>query len=205
MHLDGNQLSEELRALARGPNPVGKQYKGYIINGCRFHVKNVEIHRKTQNSGLVVTAKTSCFASRNDNNPIVGEVAYYGVLKDIIELEYPIVGKKIVLFECDWVSQRSAQKRDENGFTLVNLSMLKQHDEPFVLASQAQQVFYIEDPVEKGWHVVVKAKARDSFDMNPILSLDGGIHHQSDNMDVGLNADIEEHNWVREDVEGILV
>lgn len=204
MHLAGNQLSEELRALAHGPNPVGKRYRGFIINGFRFHVKRFEIYRKTQNSGLVVTAETSSFASRNDNNPVVGEVTYYGVLKDIIELEYPIIGKKIVMFECDWVSPGRAQKHDENGFTLVNFSMSKQHDEPFVLASQAQQVFYVEDPVEKGWHVVVRAKARDSFDMNSTLSLDGGTNQQ-DNIEMESNIVIEEPNWVREDLEGTIV
>ncbi|KAG8380558.1 hypothetical protein BUALT_Bualt06G0028100 [Buddleja alternifolia] len=31
MHLNGSQVSHELRALARGPNPVGKRYRGFII------------------------------------------------------------------------------------------------------------------------------------------------------------------------------
>ncbi|KAK4426468.1 hypothetical protein Salat_1415400, partial [Sesamum alatum] len=135
MHLDGNQLSEELRALAQGPNLVGKRYRGFIVNDFHFYVKKFEHRRRTQNSGLVVAAQTSSFVSINDNNPVIGEVTYYGVLKDIIELEY-IGGGKIVMFECDWMSPGRAQKHDGNGFTLVNFSKSKQHDEPFVLASQ---------------------------------------------------------------------
>ena len=37
-------------------------------------------------------------------------------------------------------------------------------DEPYVLASQATQVFYVEDKRHKNWCVVVKTKARNMFD-----------------------------------------
>ena len=37
-------------------------------------------------------------------------------------------------------------------------------DEPYVLASQATRVFYIEEKRHKDWYVVVKTKARDVFD-----------------------------------------
>lgn len=204
LYLAGDKVSEELRALARGPHPVGKRYRGFIINGFRFHVKSYENRRKTQNSGLVVTAETSSFSRRNDNNPVVGDVTYYGVLKDIIELEY-LDGRKIVMFDCDWVSTRSAQKQDEYGFALVNLSRLRQHNEPFILSSQAQQVFYVEDPTENGWHVVVKTKPRDSFDMDPVLSLDANALQQSDADNVQSQDDTEQLNWARRDVEGTIV
>ncbi|KAG8374944.1 hypothetical protein BUALT_Bualt10G0048200 [Buddleja alternifolia] len=203
MHLEGNEISEELRALAQGPNPVGKRYTGFIVNGFRFHVKKFENRRRTQNSGLIVTAQTSSFSSRNDNNPIVGDITYYGVLQDIIELDY-FQGGKIVMFECDWVSPGRAQKQDDNGFTLVNFSRSRQHNEPFILASQAQQVFYVEDSLEKGWHVVVRAKARDSFDMDAVLSFDGGLIHQNDNSDIQFHDENELH-WIRDDVEGTII
>lgn len=197
-------MPEELRALARGPNPVGKRYRGFIINGFRFHVKNCETRRRTQNSGVVITAQTSSFASRSDNNPIIGDVTYYGVLKDVIELEY-FTGKKIVLFECDWVSTGRAQKKDEHGFTLVNFSRTRQHSEPFILASQAKQVFYVEDPVEKGWHVVVKTQARDTFDMNPILSIDGDSLQETNVLYQQAHDEAENISLVRNDVDGLIV
>jgi len=37
-------------------------------------------------------------------------------------------------------------------------------DEPYVLASQATQVFYVEDKKHKNWCVVVKTKVRNMFD-----------------------------------------
>ena len=38
-------------------------------------------------------------------------------------------------------------------------------DEPYVLASQASQVFYMEDVRHKNWVVVVKTKPREVFDV----------------------------------------
>ncbi|XP_052209093.1 uncharacterized protein LOC127812645 [Diospyros lotus] len=133
----GNEdISEELRALTQGPNCVARKYKGFIINGFRFRVKEVEEKRKTQNSGVIVTAKTESYASVRDNNPILGDVTYYGVLNDILELDY-LSGKKVTLFNCDWVSQRNGKKENDDGFTLVNFTRLMPTDEPFILASQA--------------------------------------------------------------------
>ena len=54
-------ISHELRSLAQGPNFIGKRYKCFIINGIRFHVKEIEQRRKTQNSGVVVIAKTTSY------------------------------------------------------------------------------------------------------------------------------------------------
>lgn len=116
----------------------------------------------------MVTVKTPSFASAKDKNPIVGDVTYYGVLTDIIQLYY-YEDRKVVLFKCDWVdvkSQGRGIKLDELGFTLVNLKQLLSTNEPFVLASQALQVFYVEDSVERDWHVAIKTKPRDFFDMH---------------------------------------
>lgn len=158
-------------SLASGPSEFVNKYKGYIINGYRFHTKDLEQKRKTQNSGVMLEAMTSSFSSATDINPIVGDVTYYGVLKDIIELEYD-VDKKVVLFDCDWISTGSRKKEDENGFTLLNFRGLKPVNDPFILASQAQQVFYVADPVDKGWKVVIKTTPRDFYDMDERTCLD---------------------------------
>ena len=105
-----------------GPNRVAKRFKGLIVNGFKFHTKDHERNRRGQNSGVVITTETSSFASAKDINPITGNVVYYGVLKDIIELNY-YDKFKVVLFKCDWVDvyQGRGIKYDEYGFTLVNL------------------------------------------------------------------------------------
>ncbi|XP_039133312.1 uncharacterized protein LOC120270384 [Dioscorea cayenensis subsp. rotundata] len=65
----GRNVTEEVRFLAQGPNRIVKRYKGYIINGFRFHTKSRERLRRTQNSGCVVTSSTVSYASASDANP----------------------------------------------------------------------------------------------------------------------------------------
>ena len=47
-------LTEEIKWLARGPLKSVQRYSGYIVKGYRFHTKNREKERKSQNSGIVM-------------------------------------------------------------------------------------------------------------------------------------------------------
>ncbi|XP_073112429.1 uncharacterized protein [Elaeis guineensis] len=47
----------------------------------------------------------------------------------------------------------------------VNIHGSLNTNEPFVLASQAEQVFYVEDLVDSNWLVVVKTYPRDAYDV----------------------------------------
>ena len=80
------KLLEKVIWLAWYPDNELKQFKRYILNGLKFRTKDYEANRKTQNSGVSVA--------------IEGGVTYYGVLTDIIELNY---SKKLqyVLFKCE--------------------------------------------------------------------------------------------------------
>ena len=82
-------------------------------------------------------------------------MTYYGVIKEIWEVDYVMF--RIPVFKCDWVESNNGVKVDELGFTLVDLSRLGYKSEPFILASQAKQVFYIEDPSDCRWSVVLLA------------------------------------------------
>ena len=148
--------SAELIALARGPNYIVNKYNGFIINGFKFHTKECEKLIKTQNSGVMVEADGK---------------SYYGILKDILELDY-YGNFKVVLFRCDWVDINTPRglKKDSNGFILVNFSRLIHtgvllKDDPFIFSSQARQVFYVQDSKDKEWATVIKTKPRDLYDM----------------------------------------
>ena len=194
-------ISKDLRLLAKGPNVVGSKYERYIVNGFRFHTKYLESKRKNQNSGVIVTAITSSFASTKDMNPVSSDLAYYGVLKDILELDYG-GGRRVVLFDCDWVSKGKRLKQDDDGFTLVNFMNVKHHHEPFVLASQVKQVFYVEDPLDKGWNVVIPTVPRDDSKMDPI---DVEMYLQSQSSSSHQNVIFDDINWVRDGVIGEIV
>ena len=210
MHHEG-RISEHLLALSRGPNTCVTCFKGYIINGFRFHSKDRDNKRKTQNSGVVVVAKTSSFASARDMNPITGDVPYYGVLTEVVELHY-LGGNRVVLFKCDWwdvINVGRGIKRDEYGYISVNFTRMLYTDEPFVLASQAKQVFYVKDSNEFDWYTVIQTQPRDLYQMSREISNDSEPFQQIESYDDHLPlSDLVDEDmivWNRNDVLGDII
>ncbi|CAN6685454.1 unnamed protein product [Malus baccata var. baccata] len=87
-------IKDDIRALVAGPMHWANRYTTYVIS----------------------------FATTVDRNPRYGDVDYYVVVINIIELDYHN-GRKFILFDCDWYdvkSKRFRTKNDEFGFILVN-------------------------------------------------------------------------------------
>ncbi|XP_042958038.1 uncharacterized protein LOC122293546 [Carya illinoinensis] len=149
-------VSADLYALACGPDRWVASYDACIINGKRFHTKGRELRRRTQNSGVLVTG------DEDTNN-----ADFYGCLKNIIELRY-MEWRQVYLFECDWfdVGDKKRGVRVDDHMISVNLSRTWYKDEPFVLASQADQCFYIRDLRAKGnWGVVQNYTNRNVYNI----------------------------------------
>ncbi|KAK5846280.1 hypothetical protein PVK06_002563 [Gossypium arboreum] len=167
----GKDVNDEVKWLSQGLNRIIKRYSAFIINGYRFHTKYRQRMRRTQNCGVVVNSSITSYASARDSNPVEGNVEYYGLLTDIIELDY--YGRwKVVLFRCDWADVNTSRgiKEDQFGFTMLNFSRLihtgqQLMDEPYVFSSQVKQVFYSKDPTDEGWYVVLRNTPRDLFEM----------------------------------------
>ncbi|XP_060202723.1 uncharacterized protein LOC132631141 [Lycium barbarum] len=83
-----DDVPDLIKQLSRGPSSIAKRYSGYLINGYRFHVRQRDVRRKTQNSGITLVALTTSFASSKDKNPVDANVTYYGRIIDIVELDY---------------------------------------------------------------------------------------------------------------------
>ncbi|CAL5362586.1 unnamed protein product [Camellia sinensis] len=209
-------FNSHIKILALGPSRKATTFNGYIINGTRYHTKSCELRRKTQNSGVMVKAKTSSYASAKDINPVEGDVAYYGYVTDIIELYYSH-DHRYMLFMCNWIDNNKGLKQDDFGFTLVNFNHLlyakkQDSDEPFILASQAQQVFYVNDSVDEDWNVVLKMKPRDLYEVcGEQLTIDEGLHHNEvegfgdQELDVASFTCEEDMDWVRQGIDGTTV
>jgi len=79
---------EDLLSLSRGPMPYVTRFKGHIVNGYRFHVKEYDQYLKTQNCGVVVVGETG--EEQNHMN-------YYGELTEVLELQF-VGERRVILF-----------------------------------------------------------------------------------------------------------
>ena len=140
--------NETVQLLGMGPSWTVDTWQGYDINGYTFYTVKQDDKSTVQNSGVRIDA----FQDQ------VGSNTYYGRIEEIWELNY--VKFKVPLFRCRWVNLRTGVKADKEGFTLVDLSKVGYADEPFVLAKQVEQIFYIKDPSNKKMHIVRDGKRR---------------------------------------------
>ncbi|WMV10036.1 hypothetical protein MTR67_003421 [Solanum verrucosum] len=155
---DDSRIMEDLLSLSRGPTQYSTRSNGYIVNGYRFHVEDYDKKLRTQNCGVVVVG---------ENDKDSDSLDYYGVLTDVIELQF-VMDRRVILFRCNWFDvydEIRGVKKDEYDFVSVNPSRFLKTNEPFILADQASQVFYANDNSNKGWQVVRKTQPRDSFDI----------------------------------------
>ncbi|VVA38614.1 PREDICTED: transposon, partial [Prunus dulcis] len=158
-----NGVSENLRWLAAGPSMAVPSYRSYLINGVKFNTKAQDDVRTVQNSGVYLLAHTMQVASAKDKNPIVSNMGFYGVIQEIWDLDYQKF--RIPVLRCDWIDNTSGLIVDELGFTLVDLSKIGHRNDQFVMASQVKQVFYVDDPMHRGWSVVLSMPNREYNDV----------------------------------------
>ena len=146
-----------IATVARGPARAVKTYPGYFVNGYRFHTKTHASTRVTDSSGVCVLGKS--FGTDEED--------YYGVLDEIIELNYisPTV-KRPIVFNCSWFDTRSrGGTRTHPQLKLVDVNrhrMLRTKDR-YILAHQATQVYFLEYPkvrrTDADWIAVCKVKS----------------------------------------------
>ena len=86
-----DNISDTLKWLAHGPRTYATNYDGYLINGCRFHVKSIENARASQNSGVCIDAQTLMRSLAKYKNPIHQMTTYYGAIQEIMLLDYYLV------------------------------------------------------------------------------------------------------------------
>ena len=74
---DPNVVSQGLFALSCGPDLLVKTFAACSVNGVRYSTVAWEKHLKTQNSGVMAKG-----THRGET------IEFYGVLKEVIELQY---------------------------------------------------------------------------------------------------------------------
>ncbi|XP_074336630.1 uncharacterized protein LOC141673790 [Apium graveolens] len=156
-------VSETIRWIAGKPSFSVLTYEAYLVDGVRYFTKERDGVRVVQNSGVSLVAKTVQVSSAKDLNPVESDLTFYGVILEIWELDY--YAFKAPLFLCNWADNDKGIKVDDLGFTLVDLSRQGHKRDKYVSMDQVKQVYYIEDPVDAKWSVVLTSTTRDYQDV----------------------------------------
>ena len=127
-----SETTDQLISLPCGSNFNVRSYSGCVVNGVKFLSFNRDIRRKMQNCGVFVRG------SENEE--------CYGVLEEILELLY-LNDNSVILFKCIWFDTRQERKKIQQYKNRTSISVKDSYyeNEPFVLASQVEQVFYVDD------------------------------------------------------------
>ncbi|XP_060674310.1 uncharacterized protein LOC132804260 [Ziziphus jujuba] len=199
-------VTDELYSLACGLDYGIRSYSGCVVNGVRYRTKVRDDRRVTQNCGIWVVG---------DHD---GESCdFYGVIEGILVLDYRSK-HSVVLFRCAWFDTNVKKKKmiTEFQITSINVTSYWYKIDPFVLASQAKQVFYMDDyKMGQHWKVVRKVHHRhlwdfpnrldegdDHGDSFEVYELDA--YHENDSMDIqNLFESIDIERLNREDIDPI--
>ena len=86
--LNAASVSERLFWLSKGPGLHVFSYTAYAINGYTFYTKGQDEKSTMQNSGVTLVAEAWHISSARDTNPIYAQMAYFGVIDCIWELDF---------------------------------------------------------------------------------------------------------------------
>ncbi|CAM8892784.1 unnamed protein product [Rhodiola kirilowii] len=105
---------------------------------------------------------------------IEGGGYFYGVIEEILRmscLHNPRL--KVVLFKCRWIDPNYVQCFPSLGLVEVNTQRVYQPYDPFILAQQAEQVYFVEFPGQpqrtiQGWVAVCRVKPTNAIDLSVV-------------------------------------
>ncbi|KAL0013741.1 hypothetical protein SO802_000810 [Lithocarpus litseifolius] len=198
---ESSEATKQLRSLANSLKPHVKEYTVCMVNGIKFHTRDLDNRRVTQNSGVCTEGDhegemqyTVCmvngvkFHTRDlDNRRVTqnsgvctegdheGEMHnFYGHVCKIWKLEY-MFRHKVVLFQCEWYNTgtngRRKTIRTDAHCTSINVTSWWYQNNPFILSSQAKQVFYLQDTkLRDPWKIVQCIQHRGVFNVPKVRS-----------------------------------
>ncbi|KAH6806007.1 hypothetical protein C2S51_030838 [Perilla frutescens var. frutescens] len=140
-----------LNSLAWGLINQVETYPKYFVNGYCFHISELASTRKTNNSGV------SLIGEHRD---------YYGVLQEILVVEYPgLPTKRVTIFNCKWFDPTPSGTRICPKYGIVEVKSTRRYagKDTFILAQQAEQVYFTPWPnptnERRNWYSVIKTKS----------------------------------------------
>ncbi|XP_074336479.1 uncharacterized protein LOC141673626 [Apium graveolens] len=175
-----SSVSNTLKWLAYGLDIPVRSYQAFDVNGYTFYTKCQDDKSTVQNSGVSVEASSTKFERGNS------------------------------ITSCKWFDIRRGVRVDGSGFTLVDFDRFGHEDDLFIFATQVKQVFYVRDPADHRWSIVLQSKRRivgidnvedeeeyNQFDENPLFSVGIQTTLREDNADTNYaRNDQDEGQWI---------
>ncbi|XP_078169522.1 uncharacterized protein LOC144563939 [Carex rostrata] len=132
--LSDHDCDPYIRRVGLMPQKQVDCYQGYEVNGFRFHTEAYGKNKSAKSSGVCIKGEWDGIDTPQD---------YYGLLQEVIELHYDGLNK-VVLFRCNWFEIINGVRVDiQHGIVEVKHASPLKNYEPFILAPQAIQVFYL--------------------------------------------------------------
>jgi hypothetical protein len=207
--INNNSIVDQLYMLAGSPSSTIVTFQGYEINGNTFYTFAQDKKSTNQNSGVRIDA-TNTSSGKKDT--------YYGYIEEIWELDYG-PSFKVPLFRCKWfkLDGKGVKVDQLYGMTTVDTNNLGYRDEPFVLANDVAQVFYVKDMSsrpkkrkhketsssdEPKRHIVLSGKrtivgVEDKTDMSEDYNKFAEIPPFTVNIDPTIALNAEDTPWLR--------
>jgi hypothetical protein len=172
-----SSINNALRQISHGFRKRVKIYGVHDVNGYRFRSEKYEekkIDLVSRNVGVCVTVYDG------DDNP----VEYFGIIVDILNISWEgSMELELVLFKCRWFDPTSNGVRRMLNLGLVEVkhSTRLTNFNPFVLASQVTQVYYLpyacQSPALSPWWLVYHVPPRDQ-----LLPIDNNTEFPSEDL-----------------------
>ena len=139
MQEDGQAVDDALYTLAVGPDTRVRHYQSCVVGDVRYNTLERDESRKTQNSATM---------SMDTYDRETTEM--YANITGIVQLQYMSSFEDhrcVVLLCCHWYNlfSRIEKPRADDYFESINVKAAYQTNEPFILANQATQKFFLED------------------------------------------------------------
>lgn len=98
------------------------------------------------------------FSSSKDKNHILATIAFYGVIEEILEIDYVIF--KASLFKWKWVPNSNYVQTNELGFTHVDIGKETYNIESLIMSTQEKTSFLSDRPCRliERFSIILKGK-----------------------------------------------
>ncbi|CAM8926508.1 unnamed protein product [Rhodiola kirilowii] len=129
----------------------------YKVNNYKFHIESHGEGRNTVNSNVYVKGTE--------------DIHYYRVIEEIIHMRCRTNHRlNVVLFKCRWYDPQFVKSYPSNGIVILNTHRPYSHYDPYILAQQTVQVYYVmflglAEQSNQGWVAVCPVKPTNAIDM----------------------------------------